>query len=213
MRRIWGSCLGVLALGVALEACQAPAVAPVGPSASQAAGVAAPAASPSASVGASTAPVAGTSPAPQPSSEGAASAAGPAPTTAPDPEAIRLAFMGPNYVKINAEPKVGNSAHSGPMNLYVTKDHAALYAKGSTATFPAGAVVVKASEGGEGKRGTYAVMVKLPAGTDPAAGDWWYYETINGGVVYGGAKGGGFCNGCHQPLMPDRLGGVGLFAP
>lgn len=199
-----------LLLLTALPACQSGSA--PGPAAAP------PATAALASPAASTAPMASTAPAastaPVASAAPAASApASPQAFSPPDAEAIRLAFRGEGYVKINASPKVGNSAHSGPMNLHVSREAAALYAKGSQASFPAGSVVVKASEGSDGKQGTFAVMVKLPAGTDPEAGDWWYYEAINGSVVYGGAQGGGFCNRCHQGLTPDRLGGIPLFAP
>lgn len=160
---------------------------------------------------------------PTPAASGApAASAAPAASTAPaagrpDPAAILAAYKTDAYVKINQAGINGTSAHTAgrPLFIYVDKAHAASYKKAPQGPMPAGMTIVKVSAEGEDK--LVAIMQKLPAGTEPATADWFYWESLGGSTFFDGNKtpGGGICNSCHQgaPASADRLLGTEVFAP
>lgn len=140
----------------------------------------------------------------------------PAPSAASgtfDPTTVQQTFKTDAFVRINPAPVQGTSMHPGKMSVYVDKAHTASYRKDFTGTLPEGTTVVKVSE----PEGAFlAVMHKQPAGTDPAAGDWLYYQTMGGSVSFDGrqTKSGGMCHQCHQAGKDtDSLLGMKVFVP
>lgn len=133
----------------------------------------------------------------------------------PDPEAILAAYKTDAYVLINQAGIAGTGPHTAgkPLFIYVDKAHAALYTKAVKGPMPAGTSIVKVSAEGEDK--LVAIMVKLPAGTDPTAADWFFWERIGTSVPFDGnaRKGGGLCYSCHQgaPAEADALLGTAVF--
>ena len=155
---------------------------------------------------------AGMAASPVPVQSSPASDAGPA---AVDPEAIVRAYKTDAFVRINQSGVEGTGPHTSgkPLFVYVDKEHAALSPRDVAGPMPAGTTIVKVAAEGEDK--VVAIMKKLPAGTDPGAGDWYFWERLGGSIPFDGnkAKGGGLCYSCHKaaPTKADGLLGTDLF--
>lgn len=123
------------------------------------------------------------------------------PYEAPDEEKALVAFLdAKQYSAWAKEADYHKSAgpHGDGVRVYYSPKAAAAL-RNASATFPAGAAVVKELTSGTSLYG-WAVWVKVQDATDAGNGFFWYELIHQGGgmdSIYGNARGSGDCVGCH----------------
>ncbi len=120
----------------------------------------------------------------------------PAPTCSPDvvPDFSDYA----SWTKINDKPIPGHETY---VNIYVDDSARDIYLAASGETFPTCARIVKTHLAGADSESVTAVtvMVKMPAGYDPAHNDWWWGMFDKDGVKAEMSGKVDVCIACHQP--------------
>lgn len=119
-----------------------------------------------------------------------------------------LAFDQGDYTKVNTTPLTSQHA-AATVDVWVPNALTDLYYQiipgdpSSSATFPAGAILIKHHWTAGGASDGWTVMVKGAAGYDPDALGWWWARLLADGSFAGDGmteyKGNvGFCVSCHK---------------
>jgi hypothetical protein len=102
------------------------------------------------------------------------------------------------WTKVNPKPVPGHETY---VNIYVNDLAKDIYTSASGKTFPACATIVKEQLASQTSTDVTAltIMVKMPAGYDPANNDWWWamYDPDGTSVQQSGKL--SQCSSCHQP--------------
>jgi hypothetical protein len=102
------------------------------------------------------------------------------------------------WTKVNPKPVPGHETY---VNIYVNDLAKGIYTSASGKTFPACAAIVKEQLASQTSTDVTAltVMVKMPAGYDPANNDWWWAMYDPTGKVAQESGKLSVCSSCHQP--------------
>ncbi len=128
----------------------------------------------------------------------------PMPTVTPTPEPACSPDVTPDFSDYASWTKVNNKpipGHETYVDIYVDDAAKDIYLAASGKTFPTCATIVKTHlQGADSETVTaITVMVKMPAGYDPAHNDWWWGMFDKDGVKAEMSGKVAVCIACHQP--------------
>ena len=109
-----------------------------------------------------------------------------------------------SFEKINAVAAGSQHGLADTVNIWVPSEYAGLYRSidpadpNASASFPAGALIIKEHLDANAEPVGMTIMYKGPAGYDAQNDDWWWGNASLDGVLNDqGAV--GYCIGCHMP--------------
>ncbi|KIG13446.1 hypothetical protein DB30_08073 [Enhygromyxa salina] len=122
-----------------------------------------------------------------------------------DAEAVAAAAIDyGSFEQINAVAAASQHGLADTVNIWVPSEYAGMYRSvdpgdpNATASFPAGALIVKEHLNANAEPVGLTIMFKGPAGYDAEHGDWWWANaSLDGELNDQGAV--GYCIGCHTP--------------